>query len=178
MEAAAELQQAGHRVAVVWPRGVKERTEGRSLSGDWITNTRAWLIGQNLPGMRAHDIQLALDKLNEPHVRAMASETAGIWLLMAAAVDPRISQLWLDRTPYSLRVALDSPIHRGLHDAVLPGFVLKWDLSDLVQAIAPRQVIWTDPTDWMRNVVHLAGDFVYRSSDATEPKTIPRAFAE
>jgi hypothetical protein len=31
------------------------------------------------------------------------------------------------------------------------------DLPDLVHAIAPRQVVWTDPTDWMGNVVVLPG---------------------
>ena len=31
--------------------------------------------------------------------------------------------------------------------------VLSWDFEDLVKAIAPREVVWTDPADWMRNVV-------------------------
>ena len=82
---------------------------------------------------------------------------------MASAIDPRIGKIWLDQTPYSLRAALEVPITRDLHDAVIPGFALHWDLSDLVKAIAPRSVLWTDPTDWMRKVIpHLDG-FLYRT---------------
>ena len=41
---------------------------------------------------------------------------------MAAAQDPRIGKIWLDQTPHSLRAALEVPITRDLHDAVIPGF--------------------------------------------------------
>lgn len=86
-------------------------------------------------------------------------------LLLAAAGNPRLQSLTLDRTPYSLRAAIDAPIHSNLHDAVIPGLALKWDLADLRALIAPRTVIWQDPTDWMGNVVGLAGDFTYTPSD-------------
>ena len=41
-------------------------------------------------------------------MRAAARGVKGIWLLLAAAVDSRIGKVWLDRTPYSLRAALES----------------------------------------------------------------------
>jgi hypothetical protein len=44
----------------------------------------------------------------------------------------------------------------------MPGFCLRWDLADLVKAIEPRQVIWTDPTDWMGRVVPAGDRFRYR----------------
>jgi hypothetical protein len=37
--------------------------------------------------------------------------------------------------------------------------IYEWDL------IHPRSVVWSDPTDWMGNVVALSGDFVYTPSD-------------
>lgn len=132
-------------------------------------NTRAWLIGKNLPGMRAYDIRRGVDLLaarpdvDAASIRGVARETAGMWLLMAAAVDSRIGRVWLDRTPHSLRAALETPLHRNLHADLVPGFCLKWDLKDLVQALAPRKVLWTDPTGWMGNVVPLAGEFRYRA---------------
>ena len=46
--------------------------------------------------------------------------------------------------------------------AVIPGFCLKWDLADLVAAMDGRTVLWTDPTNWMRVVTPLGGDFQYR----------------
>ena len=83
--------------------------------------------------------------------------------MLAAAIDPRLGGIWIDHTPHSLRAALEAALTtRELHDAVIPGFALHWDLSDVVKAIAPRKVLWSDPTDWMHGVVpHLDG-FRYR----------------
>jgi hypothetical protein len=85
--------------------------------------------------------------------------------LLAAAVNPQIRFVSLDRTPHSLRAAIDAPIHTNLHDAVIPGFAVKWDLSDLRELVLPRPVTWTDPTDWMGNVVALEGGYTYTASD-------------
>jgi hypothetical protein len=139
-------------------------------------NIRAWVIGKNMAGLRAGDILRGVDLLaGRPDVdagrlRAAARDGRGVWLLMAATIDPRIGKIWLDRTPYSLRAALEVSITRDLHDAVIPGFALHWDLSDLVKAMAPRSVLWTDPTDWMRVVApHLEG-FHYRAfGDPDDP---------
>jgi hypothetical protein len=73
--------------------------------------------------------------------------------------------LVLRRTPHCGRAAIDSPIHINLHDAVIPGFAVKWDLSDLRDLLRPRKVEWRDPTDWMGNVVALGDAYTYSSSD-------------
>jgi hypothetical protein len=144
------------------PRGLPERQTPR-LSGGWLADTRAGLIGENLPALRVHDILCALDVLTaQPEVGSakitvQAQGVAGVWALIAAALDQRISSLSLDRTPHSLRAALSDPLSRDLHNAAIPGIVRIGDLPDLVHAIAPRQVVWTDPTDWMGNVVVLPG---------------------
>ncbi len=144
------------------PRGWPEKPNAR-LSGGWLADTRAGLIGENLPALRAHDILCALDILAaQPEaanakIRLQAQGVAGVWALIAAALDRRVSRLSLDHTPHSLRAALSNPLSRDLHDAVIPGMVRIGDLADLVQAIAPRPVEWTDPTDWMGNVVALPG---------------------
>ncbi len=49
-----------------------------------------------------------------------------------------------------------------LFDAVIPGFVLRWDLNDLTKAIGDRKVLWTDPANWMRHPIALDGPFRYR----------------
>jgi dienelactone hydrolase len=159
---ARELAASGHSVLILVPRGLPA-TASPQLSGDWITNTRALLIGRSLPAMRAHDILCGIDLLasqaavDSSRITAVAEETAGIWLLLAAAVDPRITNVELHRTPYSIRSGLDLPLTRGLHDAVVrPGAAQSWDLHDLVRVIEPREVVWTDPVDWMRNIVVLS----------------------
>ena len=165
---ATEAVRQGAVVLALAPRGLPRSDDRRPFGGDYAANTRAFLVGLNLPGMRAYDIKKGVDFLaSRPEadagsIRGVARGEAGVWLLMAAAADPRIQRIWLDRTPYSLRAALDEPLNRNLHMAVMPGFCLKWDLADLVTAMQGRRVLWTDPTNWMRTVVPLKGNFRYR----------------
>ncbi|HKW96525.1 MAG TPA: acetylxylan esterase [Bryobacteraceae bacterium] len=174
---AHRMAEAGDVVLSLSPRGVPA-AGGRALIGDWLTNTRAMLIGRDLAGMRTGDIVRGVELLaarpdvNAEAIRGAARGVEGAWLLMAAAIDPRISRIWLDRTPYSLRAALDNPLSRDLHDAIVPDFALHWDFADLVRAVAPRTVIWSDPTDWMRAVVpHLSG-YTYRNLDEPDDRFI------
>ena len=140
----------------------------RPFIGNWITNARANQIGRNLPAMRAHDILRGIDVLaasqdvDPGSIRAVARGVRGVWLLLAAAIDPRIARIWLDRTPYSLRAALQNSMNTELFDAVIPGFALHWDLDDLRKAMGDRKVLWTDPANWMERTAALSGPFQYR----------------
>ncbi len=172
---ATKLLTTGHVVALVALSGVNTDPE-RPRSGNWMNNTRAWLVGRNLPATHAAEINAAVAALaartdvDMSRITARASGVAGIALLMAAAVNPQIASVSLDRTPHSLRAALDAPIHTNLHDAVIPGFALKWDLADLRDVLRPRSVAWSDPTDWMGNVVALDGSYTYTPSDPNVPR--------
>jgi cephalosporin-C deacetylase-like acetyl esterase len=178
-ELAAQLVKDGNVVLSLTPR-TSSPARTRNLLGDWLTNTRALMIGRDLAGMRAGDIVRGVDQLasrsdvDATSIRAAAHGVQGVWLLMAAAIDPRISRIWLDRTPHSLRTAFDNPLSRDLHDAVIPGFALRWDLQDLVKAITPREVIWSDPTDWMQEVApHLDG-YLYRTMEEPDDRFVKR----
>lgn len=167
---AAKALADAHVVALVALSGVNVDA-GRARSGNWMTNTRAWLVGRNLPATHAAEINAAVAELarrvdvDTSRITVRASGVAGIALLMAAAVNPQIASVSLDRTPHSLRAALDAPIHTNLHDAVMPGFALRWDLADLRGLLGSRSVVWKDPTDWMGNVVALEGSYTYSASD-------------
>jgi hypothetical protein len=172
---AERLAAHGAVVLNLQPRGVPVPSTGEDQAAT-KQNIRAWVIGKNLAGMRAGDIERGVDVLlaqpdvDAGSVRAAARNVSGVWLLMAASIDARIGKIWLDRTPYRLRAALEVPLARDLHDAVIPGFALHWDLEDLVKAMAPRPVFWTDPTDWMGKVVpHLAG-FLYRTFEEPDDR--------
>jgi dienelactone hydrolase len=177
---AQEMAKLGRVVLEMEPRtsGLKN-TEG-SYTGDWMTDLQANLIGRNLPAMRAHDILRGVDLLRSRDdvdpgsIRGAARGVAGIWLLLAAAADSRLSKIWIDGTPYSLRSALDNSMTTGLWDAVVPNFILHWDLRDLVKAIGIRQVFWTDPTNWMHGIVALGPAFHYRyvEGDLTDEKNV------
>jgi hypothetical protein len=165
---AQELAQAGQVVLELQPRDCPSSYEGRAWSGNWLANARANLIGRNLAAMRAHDILRGVDVLAarddvEPaSIRGYARGVKGVWLLMAAAVDTRLERVWVDRTPYSLRAALESVLGSNLFDAVIPGFALHWDLDDLVKAMGNRPVLWTDPANWMGEAVFPGPSFRYR----------------
>jgi cephalosporin-C deacetylase-like acetyl esterase len=165
---AQKICQAGRTVLELNVRDSPGEYDRRPFIGNWKTNARADLIGRNLPAMRAHDIVRAVDLLaarsdvDPAAIRAAARGVKGIWLLLAAATDTRIGTVWLDKTPYSLRVVLERPMNTDLFEAVIPGFALHWDLEDLVRAMGERPVMWTDPTNWMRKIVPLGPPFRYR----------------
>ncbi len=165
---AEKLASIGQVVLLLEPRSSRFKNPEGPGTGDWFDDLHADLIGRNLPAMRAHDILRGVDLLSarpdvDPHaIRGAAQGVAGIWLLLAAASDPRLTTIWLDRTPSSLRAALDISMPARLPDAVIPGFILRWDLQDLVKAIEPRRVFWTDPVNWRQHVVALGPPFRYR----------------
>ena len=174
---AEKAARQGRTVLEMEPRTSLADVDHGPFVGNWLANSRADQIGLNLPAMRAHDILRAVDLLaarsdvDASSIHAFARGVDGIWLLLAAAIDPRIGKVWLDRTPYSLRLAFDNTVNTDLFDAVIPGFVLHWDLDDLLKAMGNRPVLWTDPTNWMRRVVPLGGapyQYRYVLGDATD----------
>jgi len=175
-EALAEAAVAkGILVLELEVRDSPAANDNRPYLGNWLTNARADSIGRNLPAMRAHDILRGVDLLSgrddvdAASIGAAARDGKGVWLLLAAAVDKRIGKIWLDHTPYSLKAALDNAINTNLFDAMIPGFLLHWDLPDLVRAMGTRPVLWTDPANWMGQTVPAAGaGFRYRYSGQTD----------
>lgn len=162
---AFELAGTGYVVLKLTPRGIMPvNPDRRSYSGDWLTNVRAWLIGRNLPAMRAHDILNGYQILkSRPDVDAAritieANGVAGVWALMAAAVEPGIQSVKVRQTPYSFESAYSNPLTRDLHSAIVRGYALKWDLSDLVE---PGRATWEDPVDWLGHVTPLKGRYTY-----------------
>ena len=165
---AERIAKTGRVVLELEPRDAPGEGD-RPYVGNWLTNARANGIGRNLPAMRAHDILRGVDVLaarndvDPASIRATARGVKGIWLLLAAAIDPRIGKVWLDRTPFSFHAALEHSMNSDLFDAVIPGFVLHWDLDDLVKAMGKnRPVLWTDPSNWMGRPAPPGPGFQYR----------------
>lgn len=163
----------GNVVLELEPRYSPAGNDHRQYLGEWQTNMRADMLGHNLPAWRAHDILRGVDLLSSrddvdpASIRCAAAGVKGIWLLLAAAVDPRIGRVWLDHTPHSLDAAMRNPVNTDLFDALIPGFLLHWDLQDLVKAMGTRSVLWTDPADWLNRTVPLTGSFRYRQRGQT-----------
>lgn len=165
---AEALARSGQVVMEVDPRDSPAADDGRPFLGNWVTNERVDVVGRNLAALRAHDLLVAVDVLTaRPDVdpgmlRGYARGVKGVWLLLAAAVDERLGKIWLDRTPWSIAAALEGPLTDHLFDAMIPRFVLHWDLQDIVAAIGDGRVLWTDPTNWMDRVTPLGATYRYR----------------
>jgi cephalosporin-C deacetylase-like acetyl esterase len=165
---AERIAKSGKVVLEMDPRRGFSPDGRRPFVGDYLADERATQIGLNLPAMRAHDILRGIDLLaarddvDTASIRAAAQGVKGIWLLLAAATDGRISQVWLDKTPHSLLEALHNTLNTDLSDVVIPGFLLHWDVGDLVAAVGGRKVLWTDPTNWMGHVESAGPSFRYR----------------
>jgi cephalosporin-C deacetylase-like acetyl esterase len=171
-EAAAEK---GFVVLEMDPRDSPGDNDNRPYLGNWITNLRADQIGQVLPALRARDIVHGVDLLaarsdvDPARISATARDGKGVWLLMAAAVDSRITNIWLDRTAPMLASSLDQALNVNLFDALVPGFLLHWDLPDLVRMLGNRRLLWTEPRDWAGRMIPAAGaGFVYRKAAQTD----------
>jgi hypothetical protein len=182
--AALAEMAARQRIVVleIEPRDSPTGYDNRPFLGNWQTNSRADGIGRNLAAMRAHDVLRGVDLLSSREdvdpasIRAAARDVKGIWLLLAAAADTRIGKIWLDRTPYSLGAAMEGPLNTNLFDAMIPGFLLHWDLEDLVHAMGTRRVLWTDPANWMGQIVVPGPGFDYRYSGQTDEAFLAELF--
>ena len=165
---AEHMAKSGRVVLKLEPRRSLKYDDRRPFVGDWLANTRADQIGFSLAALRAHDILRGVDLLSarpdvDPaSIRAAAQGVKGVWLLLAAAADPRIRKVWLDRTPYTFEEALNQPLNTALSDAVIHGFSLRWDLPDLVKLMGDRPLLRTDPANWMGRVVSAGQGFRYR----------------
>jgi hypothetical protein len=164
---ARQIARKGNVVLALNPRGIPDGTGTRRTLGDWLPNTRAWLIGLNLPALRAYDIRRGVELLaaredvDAAAIRGVARGASGVWLLMAAATGAPFQRIWLDGTPPSLRGALDNPLHRQLQTVVAPGLLLNGDLEDLAKAFGREKILWTDPSDWMGKVKPVEGQYQY-----------------
>ncbi len=165
---AEKIVNSGRVALELTVRDSPEENDRRPFIGNWKTNVRADLVGRNLPAMRAHDIVRAVDVLaarsdvDARSIRAAARGVKGVWLLLAAAADDRIKKVWVDKTPRSLRAALERSMNTDLFETVIPGFALRWDLDDVVKAMGRRTVLWTDPTNWMRKIDPAGPPFRFR----------------
>ena len=160
---AEAMARAGALVLEVAPRDSPAAHEGRPFLGNWVTNERADLIGRNLAALRAHDLLVGAAVLRAragfPEVRAYGRGVKGVWLLMAAAVDDGWKKLWLDRTPARLATLFESPYASFAFDIMVPGFARHWDFDVLREGAA---VYWSDPTNWMNQVIDAGAGYRYR----------------
>jgi dienelactone hydrolase len=152
------LAKGGHVVVVLQSRGTPvDAQNGQSTQfalGPYMgVNLRAIIVGKTLVGMRTDDVIRVLNWLSS---RADIDRTSitlygkgglGMVALHAIAVDTRITSVMAENSLVSYRAALDAPLHRNLSEIMIPGVLNHYDVGDLLEAIAPREVTLLNPAD-------------------------------
>jgi len=150
------LVRAGTVVMAIDVRGFGETAalkSGRYLENEYPLSYAAIMLGRPLLGQRVEDVFAAASVLaDRPEVDAarlsvVGVEAAGPIALHAAALDERISEVTLRRSIESWMNVVATPMSRAQLQNVVPGALTRYDLSDLVRAIAPRPVRVEEPLD-------------------------------
>lgn len=117
------------------------------------TYRRASVVGRSVAGMRTGDVLRALDVLaglpdvDPRRIDAIGRGAFAIPLLHAAVLDARVARLALEGSLVSYRAVIDHSIHKDLPESLLPGVLRRYDVPDLLLALAPRPVAIVDPVD-------------------------------
>jgi cephalosporin-C deacetylase-like acetyl esterase len=147
------LIASGSVVMSMEPRPSPPGTEGSKspyLGSFNLISLRAFLVGQTIMGMRIDDTIRAVDYLSTQNVDSITlygSGAMGAVALHAAALDSRIGRVVIENTLTSYRMVLDQPLHRNISEIMIPGVLRKYDMGDLLAAIAPRQITVINPQD-------------------------------
>jgi cephalosporin-C deacetylase-like acetyl esterase len=151
-----ELVKANRIVLALQPRPTPVGTE--SIKSPYLgvfnlLSLRAFLAGKTILGIRVDDAIRALDALvarkdvNPKTIAAYGTGPMGMVLLHTAVLDSRISRLVLEDTLTSYRMIVDQPVHRNVSEVVVPGVLLHYDTSDLLDAAAPKTIVLVSPRD-------------------------------
>jgi cephalosporin-C deacetylase-like acetyl esterase len=146
-ETIRRVAESGHVVMYFGPTPTPVGAEGLKspyLGTFNLLGLRALLVGKSILGMRVDDTIRAMDFLSTRSDVDPASITVygngamGAVALHAAALDSRIRRVVVENTLTSYRMVLDEQLHRNVSEILIPGVLRKYDMGDLLLAVAGR----------------------------------------
>jgi pimeloyl-ACP methyl ester carboxylesterase len=144
-----EWVRLGHVVLAVDPRGMGEgipRRAGGGYTPAYQVAARAWLLGQHVAGYQVADLRQAFAFLkSRGRVVLMAKGAAGPIGLLAAALEPEIAAVAVERSILSYTQFVEAPMHEGLTGVVIPGVLKHTDLPELRHLLVGRPVWVVSP---------------------------------
>jgi cephalosporin-C deacetylase-like acetyl esterase len=152
------LASSGRNVIALQSKGTPvDAQNGQSAQfalGPYMgVNLRAIIVGKTLVGLRADDVIRVVNWLasrsdiDRTSITLYGKGSLGMVALHAAAVDTRITRVIAENTLVSYRTALEAPLHKNLSEITIPGVLQHYDVSELKEAIAPRDVKLLNPVD-------------------------------
>ncbi len=166
----AQLVKLGFTVLAIDVSGAGEVEFRKHDAAPWGVPQVAWLglmVGRPILGIRINDVMRGLDTLDAlgkrpaGGVMGFGQGKLGTVLLHAAVMDDRLSGIVVEQSLLSYRSVAANPIHRDLEDSIVPGVLGRYDLPDLVAALAPRPV-------WIMNAVSPTGRVLFRKEVSAE----------
>jgi acetyl esterase/lipase len=97
--------------------------------------------------LAALDILAARPEIDAGKIAVIGVEAGGPVALHAAALDGRLREVTLQRSIESWMDVVATPLSKQQLQQVVPAALTRYDLPDLVRAIAPRAVNVNDPVD-------------------------------
>jgi dienelactone hydrolase len=156
--------RSGQRVVLVDLRGMGEtaprspdRARRSPLGGDTKEAFLAMHLDRPLLGQRVADLLEVIDALVAPGARngihLWGTGIAGPIALHAAALEPRVVALTLDRSLVTWSAVAESPLSRDQLSNAVPGALKAYDLPELAALLAPRALTVREPLDAAGNPI-------------------------
>jgi cephalosporin-C deacetylase-like acetyl esterase len=167
------LARGGQMVIACDVRGIGETRPPHTPSGDWPPEFRhlfdvetaiaymAWYADESLMGMRVQDVvrsvSYALSRSDvDPRRFRVAGKGAGaLWVLFAAVLDERISDLTLERGLLSYRALTCSDRYTHGTGIFVPDILKHFDLPEVAAGLAGRRLTLAGPVDQLKRSVDL-----------------------
>ena len=165
-----QLARRGQLAVAVDVRGIGDTTPphpGEDSRGlfehvddvETVLTYMAWEMDESLFGMRVRDVVRSVDyalsrsDASQDGVRVIGKGMGALWVLFAAALDPRIRALVCDRGLLSYRALTASNRHLHGANVFIPDVLKHFDLPDVAAAVAPRPLALISPTGPMKQVI-------------------------
>ena len=177
------LARSGQMVIACDVRGVGETKPPHSPASEWPGDFKqlfdvetaitymTWYADESLFGMRVHDVVRSVDyalsrRDVDPQRFRVAGKGAGaLWVLFAAALDPRISDVTAERGLLSYRTLACADRYTHSTGIFIRDVLLSFDLPQLAAGLANRKVTLVSPVDHMKHPVDL--ELAWRTYEVT-----------
>jgi len=160
-----DILKAGIAVLAIDVRGVGETTPvspKKYWNPEFPIAYLAFHLARPLLGQRVEDVLAALEclaarpEIDAAKIGIVGVEGGALAALHAAALDERLREVTLWRSIASWMDVVTSQTAKNQLGQVVPGALARYDLPDLVRAIAPRPVRVLEPLDPAGNPVPAA----------------------
>jgi pimeloyl-ACP methyl ester carboxylesterase len=149
------LVKSGAKVLALDPRGIGETAPAKVapgvaayLSADYNAAYVGIHLSRPLLGQRVYDVlRVIAAQRADAEIHLIGIGAAGPVALHAAALEPRVKRLTLDRSLVSWSAVARAGVSRNQLTNVVPGALAVYDLPELIESIAPRAVVVKSPVD-------------------------------